>query len=125
MACITCRSSGVHSTPGFSSAVAKEGEHSVSPYPEKHLNPSFASTSRIKVGEDAAPPITDHCTLLRLYLERVGQFTSAVAITGTKLRALTRSRSTKRNTSSGTKRGSITCVPPTDVMVWAAPHPLA
>src|ERR1700691_3548226 len=102
---------------GFSSALANEGEHSVSPYPENALNPNFVSTSRIKVGEDAAPPITDHCTLLKLYLERVGQFTSAVAIIGTRLNALTRSRSTRRNTSSGTKRGSITCVPPTEVMV--------
>src|ERR1700734_2370907 len=114
MACIKCPSSAVHSMSGFSSAVDNEGEHSVSPYPEKHLNPNVVSTSRIKVGEDAAPPITDHCTLLRLYLERAGQFTRAVAMIGTRLNALTCSRSTNRNTSSGTKRGSIMCVPPTE-----------
>src|SRR5271154_1752888 len=125
MACSTCRSSDVHCTSGFSSAVARDGDVSVSPYPEKHLNPNVFSTSRIRVGEDAAPPITDHSTLLRLYLERAGEFTSALAMMGTKLRALTRSRSTKRNTSSGRKRGSMTWVPPTNVIVCAAPQPLA
>src|ERR1035438_2431466 len=85
MACSTYRSSGVHCTSGFSSAVASEGAHSVSPYPEKHLNPSFCSTSRIRVGEDAAPPIAAHSTLLKSYLERAGEFTSAAAIIGTRV----------------------------------------
>src|SRR5580698_5195422 len=106
---------------GFISAVESEGEHYVSPYPEKHLNPNVCSTSRIKVGEDAAPPITDHSTLLRSYFDRAGEFTSTVAMIGTRLSARTRSRSTSRNTSSGKKRGSMTCVPPTDVIVCAAP----
>jgi len=102
---------------GFNSAVASEGEHSVSPYPEKHLKPSFSSTSRINVGEEAAPPITDHSTLLRSYLERAGELMSTMAMMGTRLRALTFSACTRRNTSSGRKRGSMTCVPPTEVMV--------
>src|SRR5579864_1264060 len=117
MDCTRYRSSGAHCMSGFSSEVDREGAHSVRPYPEKHLNPSVVSTSRIRVGEDAAPPITDHCTLLRSYLERAGEFTSAAAIIGTRLSSLTRSRSTNRKTSSGTKRGSMTWVPPMNVMV--------
>src|ERR1700676_31392 len=105
MACRAFRSSPVYCMSGFISAVASEGEHSVNPYPEKHLKPNVSWTSRIKVGEDAAPPITDHSTLLRSYLERAGEFTSTVAIIGTRLNALTRSRSTSRKTSSGKKRG--------------------
>src|ERR1700687_209222 len=125
MACITYRSSGAHCTSGFSSAVVSPGEHSVSPYAEKHLNRKLCSTSRIRDGEDAAPPIRHHCTLPRWYLERADEFTSTVAIIGTRLSALTFSRSTNRNTSSGTKRGSMTWVPPTNVIVCATPQPLA
>jgi len=63
----------------------RTGEVSVSPYPEKQLHPSFSSTSCTKVGEDAAPPMLTRRKLLKSYLARYGQFTSAVAIAGTRL----------------------------------------
>ena len=66
-----------------------------------------------------------HCSELKSYLERSGQFTNAAAIMGTRLSEPTRSRSTRRKISCGINRGLMTCVAPTRVTVCAAPHPLA
>jgi len=46
----------------------------------------FSSTRRMSVGEDAAPPMTMRRRLLKCNLRRSGQFTSAVAMMGTRLK---------------------------------------
>src|SRR6185437_1466173 len=104
---------GKHGT-GFSKA-----------YPEKQMQPMRSSTWRTSVGEAAAPPSVMRLRLLRSYLGRSGQFTSAVAIVGTRLQAWTFSCSIKRKTSGGSNLPIITCVAPTSVTEWATPHPLA
>src|SRR5438034_601268 len=72
------------------------GAVSVRPYPEKQAQPRFSSTSRIKVGDDAAPPRVTRFKLLKSYIERSGQFTRAVAMAGTRLQWWTRSASMSR-----------------------------
>src|SRR5580692_7695005 len=64
--CPTYFCSPCHSRPAFMGDIESEGDVSVKPYPEKHSQPSFSSTSRTRVGEDAAPPMTMRRRLLKL-----------------------------------------------------------
>src|SRR5207245_9396964 len=102
------------------SEIDSTGAVSVRPYPEKQVQPSFSSTSRTRVGEDAAPPIEIHCRLLKSYFCRSGEFTSAMAMAGTTLNECTRSRSINLNTSAGSKRCINHWVQPMHVKEWPA-----
>src|SRR5208283_1566629 len=97
------RSSPSHTTPGFLGDIASVGEVSVRPYPEMQVQPSLSSTSRTKIGDEAAPPIVMVFRLLKSYFCLSGEFTSAVTMVGTKAQEQARSRSINRNTSAGAK----------------------